>query len=129
MDLGGAGGNVAVVGAPQSGKSAALRTVMCALAARHSPQQVQFYCLDFGGGSLTTFRELPHVGMVVTRTDAELVARTVNHVSAILAAREAGNHSAAGLYGEVFLVVDGWSTVREEFGELEATITALAVRG
>ena len=52
VDLSGAAGNVAVVGAPQSGKSTALRTLITALAATHDPSMVQFYCLDFGGGDI-----------------------------------------------------------------------------
>ena len=32
-------------------------------------------------------------------------------------------------YGDVFLVVDGWLTVRQDFEALEPTITELAARG
>jgi S-DNA-T family DNA segregation ATPase FtsK/SpoIIIE len=56
VELSGAAGNVAVVGAPQSGKSTALRRLITALAATHDPAQVQFYCLDFGGGGLASVR-------------------------------------------------------------------------
>ncbi|BBY65154.1 ESX-4 secretion system protein EccC4 [Mycolicibacterium helvum] len=127
VELDGAGGNVAVVGAPQSGKSNAVQTVITALAARLDPQRIQFYGLDFGGGTLEGLRRLPHVGSVATRREKELVQRIVSHVGAILSAREA--RCDADTYGDVFLVVDGWSTVREEFPDLEATITGLAARG
>ena len=63
-ELAGAAGNIAVVGAPRSGKSTALRTLVMALATTHSPSDVQFYCLDFGGGALSSLRSLPHVGSV-----------------------------------------------------------------
>ena len=127
IELGGAGGNVAVVGAPQSGKSTAVRTMITALAARLDPQRIQFYCLDFGGGTLEELRRLPHVGSVATRRERELVQRIVGHVGAILSARE--SRCDADRYGDVFLVVDGWSTLREEFPDLEAPITGLAARG
>ena len=52
IDMSGAAGHVAIVGAPQSGKSTALRSLICALALTHTPEEVQVYCLDFGGGSL-----------------------------------------------------------------------------
>ena len=29
-----------------------LRTLICSLALLHTPREMQFYCLDFGGGSL-----------------------------------------------------------------------------
>ncbi|MGV0803604.1 FtsK/SpoIIIE domain-containing protein, partial [Mycolicibacterium elephantis] len=76
VDLSGAAGNVAIVGAPRSGKSTALRTMMLALAS-NDPTEVGFYCLDFGGGALSSLRELPHVGAVAGRRDVALCRRTV----------------------------------------------------
>lgn len=127
VDLSGAAGNVAVVGAPQSGKSTALRTLVTAVAALHDAATVQFYCLDFGGGALNTLRDLPHVGCVAGRHEADLCRRTVAHLEAVLRARE--ERSRHDDDPDVFLVVDGWSTVRSEFESLDAAITALATRG
>jgi len=131
VDLSGAAGNVAVVGAPRSGKSTALRTLITALAATHDPGGVQFYCLDFGGGALASVRSLPHVGAVAGRAEPELVRRIVAEMESIVRSREA--HRAAPLpndpFGDVFLVVDGWTSLRPEFEALEATITALAAQG
>ena len=67
IDVSGAGGHVAIAGGPQSGKSTLLRTLISGLALTHSPREVQFYCLDFGGGSLSAIAELPHVGGVTGR--------------------------------------------------------------
>lgn len=53
-----------------------------------SPEQVQFYCLDFGGGSLSALAELPHVGSVAGRLETEKLRRTVAEISALLTARE-----------------------------------------
>jgi S-DNA-T family DNA segregation ATPase FtsK/SpoIIIE len=148
-ELGAAAGNVAVVGAPRSGKSTALRTLMMALATTHSPADVQFYCLDFGGGSLSSLRPLPHVGSVAGRHDVDLCRRTVAVMESMVRLREAqfrrlGIESVADYrrrraaddpevaddpFGDVFLVVDGWATLRQEFDTLEAPITALAAQG
>ncbi len=81
-------GHVAVVGGPQSGKSTALRTLICALALTHTPAEAQVYCLDFGGGTLAALRELPHVGGVAGRLDTAAVRRTVGEVATLLADRE-----------------------------------------
>lgn len=126
VEVDGAGGHIAVVGAPQSGKSQTVRTLVIALALRHDPRRIQFYCLDFGGGTLEALRALPHVGSVANRPDHELVRRIVGHVDAILRSRETG---VADVYGDVFLVIDGWQTVREQFGDLEPAITAMAAAG
>lgn len=148
VDLRAAAGNVAVVGAPRSGKSTALCTLVTALAATHEAVRVQFYCLDFGGGTLTSTRTIPHVGAVAGRAQPGLVTRIVAECESVIRSREAifsdrGIGSIAEYrrlraqhqpfdddpFGEVFLVVDGWATVRDEFGALEASITAIASQG
>jgi S-DNA-T family DNA segregation ATPase FtsK/SpoIIIE len=149
LQLDGAAGHVAVVGGPQSGKSSALRTLVCALALTHTPAEVQVYCLDFGGGRLSALRGLPHVGAVAGRLETATVRRTVGEIATLLADRErrfpalgvesmaeyrrrraTGTGSAADdPYGDVFLVVDGWSTLRAEYDDLELVVTDLATRG
>jgi len=146
-DLSGGAGNVGVAGGPQSGKSTLLRTLICSLALLHTPQEIQIYCLAFGGGALGALGGLPHVGGVATRLQAERVRRTVAEVRAVLERREqefaergiesiaayramraSGEISGDG-FGDVFLVVDGWLTLRQEYEQLELDITALAARG
>ncbi|MEB3983004.1 type VII secretion protein EccCa [Mycobacterium sp. 663a-19] len=132
VDLSGAAGNVAIVGAPRSGKSTALRTLITALAATHGPRRVQFYCLDFGGGTLASVRTLPHVGVVAGRAEPRLVARIVAEMESIVRSRELQRTDAAAgsdPFGDVFLVVDGWAALRHEFEALEEAITSLATQG
>jgi S-DNA-T family DNA segregation ATPase FtsK/SpoIIIE len=129
-DLRGAGGHVAVVGGPRSGKSTTVRTLILALAAIHDPATVQVYGLDFGGGTLSAVRALPHVGAVAGRFDRELVGRIVAHLQAVVRRREAQLRSTdTRHHGEVFLVIDGWAGVRQEFDGLEDAITAIAAQG
>jgi S-DNA-T family DNA segregation ATPase FtsK/SpoIIIE len=133
VDLDGAGGNVAVVGGPRSGKSTALCTLALALAATQSPARVQVYGLDFGGGGLTGIRALPHVGSVADRFEVDLAQRIVSRVHDVVRRRQArlrngGSHfEDAG--GHVFLLIDGWATARREFEALEASVTELAGQG
>ncbi|AKS35641.1 type VII secretion protein EccCb [Mycolicibacterium goodii] len=146
VDLSGAAGNVVIVGGPQAGKSTAARTLMVALAATHDPSDVQMYGLDLGGGALSALAVLPHVGAIAGRRDADLVRRIVAQLHKVVRERER-TFAALGVdsmaeyrarraqghrddpYGDVFLVVDGWSVLRSEFDNLEATITALAAQG
>ncbi|MEV7320200.1 type VII secretion protein EccCa [Streptomyces sp. NPDC093970] len=145
-NLSGADGHVGVVGAPQTGKSALLRTLMLSLALTHTPEEVQFYCLDFGGGGLASAAGLPHVGSVATRLDRDRVLRTVEEYAQLLERRERvfgelGIESIAAYramrrrgevddpYGDVFLVVDGWGVLRQEYDDLENRIQDLAARG
>lgn len=127
VDIGGAAGNIAVVGAPRTGKSATARTIVTALAARHDARRIQWYCLDFGGGTLHSLLSLAHVGSVAARGDRELVRRIVGRVESIVDSRDRG--VATDPYGDVVLVVDGWAAFREDFGALESTVTAIATQG
>jgi S-DNA-T family DNA segregation ATPase FtsK/SpoIIIE len=147
VDLSGSAGNVAVVGAPQSGKSTALRTLITALAATHDPHRLQFYCLDFGGGALTSLASWPHVGSVATRAEPELAGRTIAELQSLICSREnlfrghridsmaayrrlkAKHDPACDRYGDVFLVVDGWAALCQRFDALEEAIIALAAQG
>jgi S-DNA-T family DNA segregation ATPase FtsK/SpoIIIE len=148
IDVSGAGGHVAIVGGPHSGKSTAIRSLIASLALRHTPEEVQFYCLDFSG-TLFPLAGLPHVGGVAGRLDTESVNRTVAEVMEVLESRETlfrdlGIESMAayraaraegrvtddalGAFGDVFLVVDGWAVLRQSYPELEQLLMALAGR-
>ncbi len=129
LSLDGSGGHLAIVGGPRSGKSTLLLTVLCGLALTHTPRQVQIYCLDFGGGALAAIRQLPHVGGVAGRLDTDAVRRTVGEVTGLLTAREREGATARDGRADVFLVADGWATVRGEYDDLEGPITDLATRG
>jgi S-DNA-T family DNA segregation ATPase FtsK/SpoIIIE len=74
LDIG-TGGHLAVYGAPGTGKTVLLQTILTALAQDHSPDQVNFYILDFGGRMLRSFEPLPHVGAVILPDEAERVKR------------------------------------------------------
>ncbi|WP_372491666.1 type VII secretion protein EccCa [Gordonia zhenghanii] len=128
VDLSGAAGNAAIVGGPRSGKSTALCTLIAGLALGHDPTQVSVYCLDFGGGALAAIAGLPHVGGVAPRNRPDAVRRTVAEVVGVLTAREAELTEGAGS-GDVFLVIDGFGVLRNEFEELEDQVTDLVTRG
>lgn len=87
-DFSGAAGHMMVVGGPQSGKSTLMRTLISSFALTHTPREVQFYGLDFGGGGLSSLSELPHVGGIASRLDPERVRRTVAEVVGVLRRRE-----------------------------------------
>jgi len=149
IDASAAGGNIAVGGAPQTGKSTFLQTLVLSAAATHTPRQVQFYCIDLGGGGLMYLEDLPHVGGVATRSEPDRVNRMVAEMKSVLRQREAmfkqhrvgsiaayrqmredPNHPAsADPFGDVFLVIDGWPAFVAEFPDLEPTVQDLAGQG
>ncbi|MGW5053251.1 type VII secretion protein EccCa [Actinokineospora sp. NPDC004072] len=146
-DFSGAAGHAAVAGGPQTGKSMLLRTMIMSMALTHTPQEVQFYCVDLGGGTLASLEGLPHVGGVAGRLDPDKVRRMVAEVTGLVAEREARfrdlgidsmtdyrNRKRRGEladdpFGDVFLVVDGWLNFRQEFENLEMQVVNLAAQG
>ncbi|MFI1831085.1 type VII secretion protein EccCa [Streptomyces sp. NPDC020412] len=148
-DFSGAAGHMQIIGAPQSGKSTLLRTLISAFALTHTPHEVQFYGLDFGGGGMSAVAGLPHVGGIASRLDPERVRRTVAEVYGILSRREeyfrsAGIDSIASFrsmrargdisvvdqpWGDVFLVIDGWGNFRTDYESLEPAVLDIAARG
>ena len=153
VDLSGAAGHVAVVGGPRSGKSTLLRTILASASLVTTPQESQFFVLDFGGGTFAPLADFPHVAGVGTRSEPDVVRRILAEVTGVVDRREAyfreqgidsietyrARRRRAGAdraddgfddgFGDVFLVVDGWSTLRADFDDLEMEIQQLAGRG
>jgi S-DNA-T family DNA segregation ATPase FtsK/SpoIIIE len=146
IDLAGATGHGVVVGGPRSGKSTLLRTIVTSLALATTPTESQFYVLDFGGGAFAPLSGLPHVAGVGSRSEPHVVRRIVAEVTGLVERRE-GFFREHGIdsvetyrsrraqgevddgWGDVYLVVDGWSTLRADFGDIELHLQELAGRG
>ena len=84
-----AAANVVIHGGPKSGKSTALQTFVLSAAALHSPRDVTFYCLDYGGGQLHALADLAHVGSVASPLEPERIRRTFGELEQLLRARQA----------------------------------------
>jgi S-DNA-T family DNA segregation ATPase FtsK/SpoIIIE len=147
VDLAGSAGHLMVVGASLTGKTTLLRTMIASFVLTHTPLEVQFYCIDYGGGGLAPLAGLPHVGGVAGRQDPERVRRTVAEVVALLDERET-RFTAAGIdspqalrarraagdlagegWSDVVLVIDNWPALRQDLEELEAPVQEIAARG
>ncbi|MFI8527554.1 type VII secretion protein EccCa [Promicromonospora sukumoe] len=141
-------GHVVLVGAPQSGKSTTLRTALISAMLTHTPDELQLYCVDHGGGSLQALQEAPHVAGVASRHDDERTRRAITEVHQLLGHRErlfeqqgistmdelrqlgAANSLPDGTtVAEVVLVVDNWGAVRAADEAAEALVQEISSRG
>ncbi|MCV7402533.1 type VII secretion protein EccCa [Mycobacterium fragae] len=106
-------GNMVIHGGAKSGKSTALQTFILSAANLHSPREVSFYCLDYGGGQLRALEDLAHVGSVASPLEPERIRRTFGELEQLLRSRQQREvfreRQASGFddeFGEVFLVID-----------------------
>lgn len=147
LDLTRAGGHVAIIGAPQTGRTTLLWTLAAGLALTHTPRQVAVYGMDLAGGGLARIEGFPHVGGVATRASRDRLRRLLEELHGMLALREKvfadhGIDSLAMLRSEhaagrtpelaaadVVLLVDGVGALRSDFEELDEPFADLLARG
>ena len=147
LDLNRGGGHIAVLGAPQSGRSTFLRTMAASVALTHTPRQLSMYGMDLSGGGLLRIEGFPHVGGVATRSHRDRLLRLLEELLGMLATRERvfrehGIDSLASLRAahaagripelgsaDVILLVDGFAQLRTDFEELEDNLVTLLQRG
>ncbi|MGO1570262.1 MAG: type VII secretion protein EccCa [Canibacter sp.] len=146
LDLTKSGGNVMILGAPQSGRSTMLRTIAASLSLTYTPNEVSIYGMDLGGGGLRGIEKFPHVGGVATRADSDKLLRLLEEIMTMMGRREEvmrkhGIDSVAELRrrhrrgelpelesGEIVLLVDGYGTLRQDFDSLNDIFTTLMQR-
>jgi S-DNA-T family DNA segregation ATPase FtsK/SpoIIIE len=147
LNFAGAGGHLALVGAPQTGKSTFLLSLVAALALTHSPRDVQIYGIDLGGGLLRGLEGLPHVGTICGKQDREQIRRLVRRMRTIIEERELlfrqrridtmetyrAQRMAGELadvpFGDVFLVVDDLGQLLGELDQIDAELVDIIATG
>jgi S-DNA-T family DNA segregation ATPase FtsK/SpoIIIE len=140
LDLAGPGGHVAVVGAPRTGKSTALRTLAASLILGHTPDRLRLYGIDLGGGLLGALSGAPHVGGIAGKLDREAIPRVVAQLRAEIEDREAvfrergwegmrDARAAADGVPDIVLMIDGWETFKREFEGVDRELEELAAAG
>lgn len=140
LDFSGIGGHLAIVGAPQSGKSTLLRTLLASMIVTHTPRDVQIYGIDFGGGLLRVFEGAPHVGAICSRAARDKMRRVLRRLKLVLSEREAlfVAHEIDSMadyrrirqqgklseqeFGDVFLMVDNFGQLQADFDASDADI-------
>jgi S-DNA-T family DNA segregation ATPase FtsK/SpoIIIE len=140
--------NLLIGGAPQTGKTTALRTVAAEIAAGCSPDDVHLYVLDCDTGALGLLQRLPHCGAVVRHTETERAARLFDRLEAEVDRRKnqladggfasVGEQRASAPAGErlpyLLLLLDGWEVFNTSLGQpdgnrLALSLTTLATQG
>ncbi|MDR1914891.1 MAG: type VII secretion protein EssC, partial [Clostridiales bacterium] len=134
-------GHVALYGAPGTGKTTFLQTIIYALAQSYSPNIVHMYMLDFGGRSTEYFKTLPHFGDVIFSDDDEKIVKFFRMLKRELANRKkqfaeygVGNIKsyieASGKHLPAIIVfLDNYAAFAEMFLDYEPDIILLSREG
>lgn len=134
-------GHLSIYGGPGTGKTTLVQTLVTSLAFDHSPADVHFYLLDFGGRALTLFAKLPHVGAVVLPDEGERVQRLFRFLTRELDVRKerlaaagvttlnAYRMSNAEPLPAIVVVIDNYAGFTESYGDYEEMLAALAREG
>jgi len=137
-------GNLMIVGAPGSGRTTALLTLVSSYARTHSPAEINFHLVDYGGHLMQAgLAEMPHVAGVYGPAEPERIRRLLSTLEAELDQRRAhfaelgvanleayrktatpGKEMAA-----LVVVINGFSGFREVFVDDVAAWTRLIREG
>ena len=127
FDLDRAGGHLAIVGAPQSGKSSALATLLLQAARSYPQRSLRFFILDLGGGLLAPATALPNVGAYATLHEPDRIARVMLEMVTLLDDRAADRDGA----GEqrTMLLIDNYAAFKARFPQHEQLVERLLIEG
>lgn len=136
-----ASGHLTIFGAPMSGKTTLLQTLIMSLCFSYSPDEVNVYIMDFNSWTLGVFKDYPHIGGIANHNEKEKIEKLTVLIDEILSERRK-LFSNAGVgnildYREftgkklpfIVLAVDDFSGVMSQYPDLTDFFTALSGDG
>ncbi|ALA52160.1 type VII secretion protein EssC [Shouchella clausii] len=134
-------GNIAVFGSGGYGKSTTLMALMLQFAKAFSPEDLHFYIFDFGNGALLPFRQLPHtadyfkidekrkIEKAIALLKAEMDDRRERFLAQEVNSLTMYNQTATEPLPVLFMFIDNFDLIKEEYEQLESTFIQFARDG
>lgn len=134
-------GHTVVYGAPVTGKTTLLQTLVMSIASVRKPDEASVYILDFGGWNMGVLRDLPHVGGIVNENEPERLKKLVLLIEDILQARKekfskagVGNVSSyrdlsSEAIPDIFVIVDNFGYMIKTYPDLDSFFITLTSTG
>jgi S-DNA-T family DNA segregation ATPase FtsK/SpoIIIE len=123
-------------GASGRGKTTFIKSLLLALAAQRSPNELHMFAFDFGRGGLKTIKDLPHLGAAVDASEVARVDQLMRMLRNIVNERQerlAKYNSLADFnaknpntpFAEVVVVIDNFAEFKESFEHQITELMAL----
>ena len=134
-------GHTVIYGAPVTGKTTLLHTMIMSTAMTRKPDEVSIYIMDFGGWNFGIFKDLPHVGGIANDNEPERLRKLMLLISDILQDRRirfskagVGNISAYRdisnkIIPDVFLLVDNFGAMIKMYPDMDSFFMTLTSTG
>lgn len=134
-------GHIIIYGAPGTGKTILLQTIVMSLAERYTPDEVNIYVMDFGSWSMKNLQALPHIGGVANGNESEKIMNLARMLTESLDKRKnlfaqigAGSletyRQASGReLPAIVVIVDNFAPIREMYLEIENIFVRLSREG
>lgn len=133
-------GNTAIYGMVGSGKENLLQTIIYETCLTHSPEEINFYILDFGAETLKVFSKFPHVGTIATLDDENVLNNLIKMITEELGVRKELFSDYGGNYTNyikesgkklplISIIINGYDAMCENFPRLEDLLFPLLREG
>ena len=119
-------GHLQIIGAPGTGKSTALQTIVLSLAKTMTPKKVAVYVLDLDKRNLRVLEGLPHVGAVVLSYEEERMNRLFLNMQNFVNERRAMNPAELDNQRWIILVIDNFPALMELSESMQEMVSRLS---
>ena len=135
-------GHIVVYGAPTTGKTTFLQTLIMSAALNYSPEELNVYVMDFGSLSMRVFASMPHIGGIAEMGQDERIAKLISllrdeleHRKKLFAKAGIGSIAAykempgAEKLPYILLVIDNFNAVLPTYPDLDPFFVTLTQSG
>lgn len=138
-------GHTVIYGAPVTGKTTLLQTLVMSLASCRRPDEVSIYIMDFGGWNMNVLQDIPHVGGIANDNNPDRLNKLIVLVNDILNERmEKFSKAGVGNIGayreilretsqtklpDVFLLVDNFGAMIKMYPDFDNFFINLSSKG
>ncbi|EOS35196.1 type VII secretion protein EssC [Lachnospiraceae bacterium M18-1] len=134
-------GHILIYGAPGTGKTMLLQTIVMSLAERYTPDEVNMYVMDFGSWSMKNMQALPHMGGVANGNESEkitklarMLATELDRRKMMFAQKGAGSlevyrQVSGRSLPSIIIAVDNFAPIREMYSDIEEVFVRLSREG